>query len=186
VALVDDSMPKRAEELDGFAAIYLESPAYEMSPEQIRAISDYSRHGRVICTSKDIKINGSDAIPQIGGDRVMIWDAQNPLTPTLPIASDDGLQANLRFAIYQKPNRLTVHAVNYNVCLRSAKKAVLDAPPTAMAVPVPTDWKGAAAVCFSPESNPEKLQCTIESGVARFTLPKLHIYKLVLLERVTD
>ncbi len=48
VALVDAWLPDRAKELADFGVLYLESPAYEMSPQQLQALGDYAQRGRIV------------------------------------------------------------------------------------------------------------------------------------------
>jgi hypothetical protein len=182
-ALVDARLPERAKELAGFAVIYLESPAYEMSPRQLAALGDYSRHGRVVLGDRRATINGRPVVELLGGQRVAIWDAKRPALPTPVIAPTAGPEQNVRFALYQKGERLTVHAVNYNVCLLDRQKKLLEVEPMPLSIPLPAGWKSAAATCFEPGAAPQPLQCAVADGVLRLMLPKLHIYKVILLER---
>jgi hypothetical protein len=60
VVLIDAWLPDRAKELAGFSAIYLESPAYEMSPEQLQALGDYAQRGRIVLADRRTTINAAD------------------------------------------------------------------------------------------------------------------------------
>jgi hypothetical protein len=179
VALIDARLPERAKELTDYGVLYLESPAYEMSPRQLKALGDYARHGRLVLGDRRATINGRLVVELLGNQRVTIWDAKWPTLPTAAIASTAGLQQNVRFAVYQKGDRLTVHAVNYNVCLLDRQKKLLEVEPMRLSIPLPAGWRSAQATCFDPGAAPQPLAC----GVLRLTLPKLHIYKIVLVER---
>jgi hypothetical protein len=183
VALVDASLPDRAEELADFNVLYLESSAYEMSAEQLQSLRDYAARGRIVLASQRVSINCQPAVELLGGDRVTIWDPTHPVLPTAAVAPVEGIRKHLRFAVYQKADRLTVHAVNYNVCLLDPHKRVLEVEATPLSVPLPAGWNAVRATCFDPGAVPEELPCTVAAGVARLTLPRLHIYKVVLLER---
>ena len=102
---------------------------------------------------------------------------------TAAIASTAGLEQNVRFAVYQKGDRLTVHAVNYNVCLLDRQKKLLEVDPMPLSIFLPAGWKSAQATCFDPGTAPQSLPCTVTGGVLRLTVPKLHVYKVILLER---
>ena len=128
-------------------------------------------------------INGRPIIELLGTERVAIWDAKRPTLPTAAVAPTAGLQQNLRFAIYQKGDRLAVHAVNYNVCLMDRQKKLLEVEATPLSIPLPAGWKSAQATCFDPEPAPVVLPCHVADGAIRLRLPKVHIYKIVLLER---
>jgi hypothetical protein len=183
VALVDAGLPDGATELADFAAIYLESPAYEMSARQLKALGDYARRGRIVIGDRAATINGRPIVELLESRRVTIWDPKRPTLPTTAIAPSEGLQQNLRFAIYQKTDRLAVHVVNYNVCLLDRQKKVLEVESTPLAIPLPAGWKSAKATCFDPGAGPAVLPCQVANGAIRLSLPKLHIYKIVLLER---
>ena len=122
VGLVDAWLPDGAAELADFVAIYLESPAYEMSARQLKALGDYARRGRIVVGDRRATINGRPIVELLESRRVTIWDPKRPTLPTTAIAPSEGLQQNLRFAIYQKADRLAVHVVNYNVCLLDRQK----------------------------------------------------------------
>jgi hypothetical protein len=181
VALVDASLPAAADELAGFAVIYLGSPSYEMSSDQLRALGEYA--GRIVLVDRDVVINGRPAIELIRGERVTVWDPKRPTTPTPAIAPTDGVRKNVYFAIYRKADRLAVHAVNYNVCLLDPQRKVLEVEPTPLCLPLPAGWKAAGATCFEPGVGPQSVPCRVADGIAQLTLPKLHIYKIVLLDR---
>ena len=183
VALIDARLPERAKELADFRVLYLESPAYEMSPPQLGALGDYARHGRLVLGDRRTTINGRPIIELLGTERVAIWDAKRPALPTAAVAPTAGLQQNLRFAIYQKGDRLAVHAVNYNVCLMDRQKKLLEVEATPLSIPLPAGWKSAQATCFDPSAAPVVLPCHVADGAIRLRLPKVHIYKIVLLER---
>ncbi len=183
VALIDARLPDRAEALAGFVTLYLESPAYEMSPEQLQALRDYAGRGRVVLGDRRATINGRPIVELLGSERVTIWDPRRPTLPTTAIAPVEGLQQNLRFAIYEKADRLTVHVVNYNVCLLDRQKKLLEVAATPLSIPLPAGWKSAQATCFDPGAGPAVLPCHVADHAIRLSLPKLHIYKVVLLER---
>ncbi|HUT36326.1 MAG TPA: hypothetical protein VNE39_22755 [Planctomycetota bacterium] len=111
------------------------------------------------------------------------WLARQQLVPTQPIASDDGLRTDLRFALYSKGGRVAVHAVNYNVCLLDPGKKVLEVEPAEVRVPVPPDWRAVRATCFDPDAEVVALPCTVKDGAVQLTLPKTRIYKIVFIER---
>jgi hypothetical protein len=49
-------------------------------------------------------------------------------------------------------------------------------------VPLPRGWTAAAATCFDPDTESEKLGCTVQDGHARLSLPRIRVYKVVLIE----
>ena len=182
VALVDANLPEKPGDLTEFDVIYLQSPNYEMSPAQLSALSDYAKgDGRLILAKDLVTINGRPACDLLG--KVTLWDWADPPVPTPAIAPLDGLRRNLRFALYRKGDRLALHAVNYNVCLLDDAKKVLNVQPTPVEVPLPSGWTAATATCFDPDAEPATLDCTVADGTARLILQKIHIYKVVLLEK---
>ena len=50
-------------------------------------------------------------------------------------------------------------------------------------VALPADWAGVKAICYDPDDAPRPIECTVGDGSVRFTLPRTHIYKIVLLEK---
>ncbi len=184
VALVDANLPKKWDELSGFRVIYLQTPDYEMSQAQLNALRDYVRQGgKVVLADEKIAINGRPACELFADGKVAIWDWRKPMTPTTPIAPTTGLAKNVRFALYRKGNRLALHVVNYNVCLLDKAKKVLDVEPMPLEIPLPEGWAAVTATCFDPDAEPQTLPCTVADGTATLTLPKTHIYKIVLLEK---
>ena len=183
VPLIDASLPNQATALAGYAAIYLESDAYEMAPDQLLALREYANRGKVVLANKGVTINGRPAIELLGADHVAVWDPKQPLMPSAAVAPSDGIRKNVRFAMYQQPDRLAIHAVNYNVCLKDPAKKVLDVEATPLRIPLPAGWAGAVATCFDPSSAPKTVPCVVVDGVVQLTMPDLHIYKIVQLER---
>lgn len=183
VALVDASLPDKAEELAGYAVMYLASPAYEMSPEQVQSLKDYAGRAKLVLADDKVSINGRKIVELFGGDRVVVWDPQNPLLPTMPLAPSEGLLGNLRFALYEKPDQIAIHAVNYNVCLLDRHKQICEVDSTELRIPLPAGWQAVRATSFSPDADSATLPCTVADGVAQVTMPKLRLYQIVLLER---
>ena len=182
VTLVDNELPQFASQLADFNVIYLDSKSYEMSPVQVETLNDYiSDGGRIVLGNDSIEINGRPASKLLV--ETILWDQADPQFFTQSIAKLDGPRCNLRFALYEKADKLALHAVNYNVHLLDDKKKIVDVPPTLIEVPVPSDWKSAKVQCFDPDAGPKTLNCKIANGTARFTMPKTHVYKVVLLEK---
>ncbi len=181
-ALVDSGLPQNAERLSEFSTVYLVSPRYEMSRRQLSALNNFVAGGGRLVLGKDtIKINGRPAAKVL--DKTAAWDWASPCEATAAIAPVDGPRRNLRFALYRKGDCLALHVVNYNVCLLNKGKKIIDVPPTPVEVPLPPGWNAATAYCFDPDSNRARLNCTVSDSVARLTLPKTHVYKVVLLEK---
>lgn len=179
VALVDSTFPNTVEQLAGFRTLYLAASALELSESQLAALDAFvARGGHIVPSDGTTTVNGIPVSARYGDVN------ESKATPSAaPIAPNDGLRRNLRFALYRKGDRLALHAVNYNVCLLDPARKVLEVGPTPVRVPVPAGWKGAGAVCFSPDAEPATLPCDVTDGLARFTLPKTRIYQIVLLER---
>ncbi len=196
VALIDANLPDAASELAGFRVIYLPSAAYEMSASQFQAVLDWIAQGGCLVLGKEsISLNGKPAsevfgigrerpVQARGRGKVVLWNWSDPTTPTPMIAPVHGLQRNLRFAVYRKGNRLALHAVNYNVCLLDEARRVLDVEPTPVELPIPAGWAALKATCYGPDGDPRPIECGVEQGAARFTLPETHIYQIVLLENI--
>jgi hypothetical protein len=55
--------------------------------------------------------------------------------------------------------------------------------PTPLEVPLPAGWTAAEATCYDRDAAPQPIECTITGRVASLTLPKTHIYKIVLLQK---
>jgi hypothetical protein len=183
-ALVDLNLPNRASPLAAFRVIYLESPAYDLTAGQLKALADYVRQGgRLVLASRKTEINGQPAADLVPAAGTVIWDPRRPFLPTDPVSPGDGLRRNLRFALYQQADRLALHVVNYNVCLADPGKRVYDVDNLPVTVPVPAGWTTAEATCFSPDVAPTALACDTASGSVRQTLPKCHVYTIVLLQR---
>ena len=200
VALVDASLPEKAEELAGFRVVYLESPGYEMSPRQLEAIDGYvARGGCLVLADARLTINDRPAAERFGlsddqpvcthnRGKAVLWNRRKPFTPTTPLTPAGKLTGQLRFAMYRKGDRLVVHVVNYNVCLLDKAKKVLDVDDVSLRVPLPDNLFGAGsektigATCFDPDAEPQSVPCRVVDGAAQLKLPKTHIYKIVLLE----
>jgi len=116
-------------------------------------------------------------------EKALLWLSEARQAPTRPVAPRDGLRRNLRFALYRKGGRLALHVVNTNVCLLDTKKKVLEVEPTPLQVPLPEGWTAAKATCYDPDARPQTVDCTVDALGASLTLPKTHIYKIVLLEK---
>ncbi len=194
VALVDAHLPETADGLAGFRVIYLPSPAYEMSAAQFQAFRDYAAQGGcVVPAGAAVAVNGRPVselfgvssqkpVRPCGRGKVVLWEQDEPVLPTAAVARAEGLARNLRFAVYRKGDRLAVHAVNYNVCLLDEARRVLEVGPTPLEIPVPDRWRPLKAACYDPDADPEPIACSVAEGTAKLTLPKVHIYKIVLLE----
>jgi hypothetical protein len=113
----------------------------------------------------------------------VIWDPRQAFLPTAPIAPGDGPQRNLRYALYQQPDRLTLHIVNYNVSLVDAAKRIYDVEAVPLSVPLPADWHAVRVTAFDPDAPTESLAASVVADRARVTVPRCHVYKIVLLER---
>jgi len=193
VALVDASLPEKADGLAGFGVIYLQSAAYEMSEQQLQALREWvSRGGCLVLANEAITLNGQPASELFGTDKghpaggtrgVALWSWDEPTTPTPMIAPTEGLARNLRFVVYRKDDCLALHAVNYNVCLLDEARRVLDVEPTPISLPLPADWAAVKGTCYDPDAEPQPVECTVAHGTASFTLPRTHVYKIVLVER---
>ena len=191
VALVDRTLPEKAEELARFGVIYLASPAYEMTDAQLEALTtgaSVTRH--LLLADEKVTINGRRALDLPAawlvthwGPGVGVWDWREPFVRTRSVAPTDGLRKNLRFALYRKGNRLALHAVNYNVCLLDKARRVLTVEPTPLRIPTPRGWTRATATCYDPDAPPVKVECAIDAGIAQLSLPAIRIYKIVLLEK---
>jgi len=201
VALIDAALPERAGDLGRFRVLYLPSPAYEMDPAQAAALRAYLKAGgSVVLGDETVTINGEPASGLLGAGKVLVWDwrqvepaagtrprggilPQRRLAPTPAVARAGGRARNLRFALYQKGETLALHVVNYNVCLLDEAKKVLEVEPTPVRVPLPDGWAAAKATCFDPGMAPATVPCAVAAGAAGLTLPKMRIYKIVLIEK---
>ena len=185
-SLVDRSLPDDAGSLAQFRVLYLESPSYEVTPAQLAALRAYlAGGGSIVVLDAEVAINGEPAT-RLLGSRVLVWDWKNAasFTPTASVAQLDPRRRNLRMALYRKgADRLALHVVNCNVCLLDKGKRVVEVDPTPIRVPVPKGWRAAKVTCYDPDAAPQAVACTIADGQARLTLPKMHIYKIVLLEK---
>ncbi len=194
-ALVDTTLPDQPDALAELRVIYLQSPSYEMTPAQIDALRQWMHGGgSLVLAGHGVRINdqpagtcfglGANASRQAHGKGVVtLWTPASPHTPTHPVAAMDGLRRHLRFALYRKPDRLALHVVNYNVCLLDKAKRVLDVASTPIEVPLPEGWTSARATSFDPDAAPQSRPCTVTDGRARLTLPRTHIYQIVVIEK---
>ena len=197
VALIDHTLPDRPAGLAPFRVVCLASPALEMSAAQLAALEGYVRAGgTLIPADEKTTINGQpigalfgvrhdQPVRKHGDGKVMLWQWtwHEPLLPTAPIAPTDRGRRPLRFALYRKPGRLALHAVNYSVCLLDKARKILEVPETPLAVPLPAGWQGAKAICYSPDGPPRPLGCRVADGRAALTLPRTRIYRIVLIEK---
>jgi hypothetical protein len=184
VTFIDTNLPDNARPLATFRAIYLESSAYDLTGVQLAALADYVRHGgRVVLANEKVTINGQPAGTQLPTAGTVIWDPRQAFLPTAPIAPGDGPQRNLRYALYQQPDRLTLHIVNYNVSLVDAAKRIYDVEAVPLSVPLPADWHAVRVTAFDPDAPTESLAASVVADRARVTVPRCHVYKIVLLER---
>ena len=129
-----------------------------------------------------VLINGEPA-----AERFARWRRAGPPvvpgTPVAPRGGQGGLRSNLRFALYRQGDRLALHIVNYNVCLLDPGKRVLGVEPTELTLALPADWQAAQAACYDPDAEPQALACTVAGNTARLTIPRTHLYKIVVLDR---
>ena len=195
VVLLDTRLPDLGDDLSAFRVVYLQSPHYEMSPVQIQALRDYVLGGGVlVVTDASIEINsrpigeyfsleGNGPVAASGLPRATLWSWHRPTAPTSPLAGGDSGRGNLRFAMYRRDDRLAVHVVNYNVSLSEKNRRVLDVEPTPLEIPLPPGWTSATAGSFDPDAEPQTLPCSVEANVARLTMPKTHLYQIVLLKK---
>jgi hypothetical protein len=195
VALLDATLPTDADRLQDFRVIYLQARHYEFTPAQLDALANYVERGgwlvaqdeTIMCSGRPISqlfdVKTNHRVVERGKGRVMLWDAATPSAPAPPIISAKGIQKHLRFALYEKDDQRALHVVNYNVCLLEEKRPVLDVHNVEIRMPVPEGWTDAAALCFDPDAQPQRLDCAVKQGCARFSLPSVHIYKIVLLSK---
>lgn len=181
VSLVDKTLPESAEELRAsFHAVCLVSPSYELSAAQLAALDGFAQAGGQVEIAGDkVLINGEPA-----AERFARWRRPGlPVVPGTPVAPEGGLRSNLRFALYRQGDRLALHIVNYNVCLLDPGKRVLEVEPTELTLALPADWRAAQAACYDPDAEPQALACTVAGNTARLTIPKTHLYKIVVLDK---
>ena len=195
VALVDTNLTCKVDDLLSFHVIYLPSPSYEMTTAQIAVLFEYIRQGgQTVLGSETTKINGNAAVDvfslakgetvrTIGKGQIALWDGIQLPMPTRPVATYNGLQRNLRFALYQKVDKLCLHVVNYNVCLLDKSKKILEIPAQSLEVPLPKGWTSVKATCFDPDATAKKLSCKLTNGRVQLLLPEIRIYKVVLIEK---
>jgi len=194
IALIDEKLPDEASRLEGLRVIYLQAKEYEMTQEQLDSLVDYVQQGGwLVALDEQITINGcpvsqllditrNKPVREYGRGEMILWDWHSPTAPTRPVLVAEGIQRNLRFALYRKGTSLAFHAVNYNVCLLDKGKSVLDVDNAEIKFPLPEGWSAATATCFDPDAEPEETLCSVSDGFVRLSLPKIHIYKVVLLE----
>jgi hypothetical protein len=194
VCLIDAKLPENAQGLKSFEAIYLQAKRYDMTPAQIAALLDYVRRGgRVVVSNDRVSISGRPATETFGisteqparrhGDgECALWSWQRPTAPTSRVVQAEGAENNLRFALYEKGDRLALHAVNYNVCLLDDDKPVLDVDDVEIELPLPDGWTGATAAGYDPDAEPQALDCVAKGRRIQFTLPSIHLYKIVILD----
>ena len=184
--------------LRGLCAVYLVAPRYELSSSALVALRRFARDGGTIVLGRATTINGLPAARALGAarapaalgkGRLALWEAGQPVLCGQALAGDSGLLAGLRFAAYRtasRPQRLLLHAVNYNVLLAEKPARATPVGPVEVSLPLPAGWAGARGVLFSPErERPAQLDVRVEHGVARFTLPKVRIYAVAELTRTS-
>lgn len=102
-----------------------------------------------------------------------------------PLRLADPYEAQgVRFTAFRHDVKtLLLHMVNYNVSLipRGAT-SVQPVHELAVRAPVDGDWSGAKATLLEPGCGPESLELHHHPGAISFTLPKLWIYKLAVIE----
>jgi len=191
VALVDGKLPTDASRLEDFQAIYLQAREYDMTQEQFATLLDYvHRGGCLVALDERITINGRPVSEVLeidqgqpvrghGEGKLVLWHWSQPAVPTRPLVSAKRLEKNLRFALYRKDNRLALHAVNYNVCLLDKEKSVLDLKDVNIQLPMPKDWSAITATCVDPDADVSEFDCQVIDGIASFSLPSIHLYKIV-------
>jgi len=195
VALVDGRLPVDASRLENLRVIYLQAREYDMTQRRLDALLEYVHQGGcLVALDEQITINGhpvSEVLEIDQGHRVrehgegkfVLWDWSKPAAPTRPLMSAKGLEKNLRFVLYRKDDRLALHAVNYNVCLLDEEKSVLDLNEVEIELPVPQGWSAATATCVDPDAETFQHDCEVRNGNVCLTLPSIHLYKVVVLER---
>jgi hypothetical protein len=117
------------------------------------------------------------------------------LAPRLEAATGRTLQLadpraamGVRFNAFQRREGVKVmvllHAVNYNVPLlpHPRDKTVEPVENLAITLPAAPEWKDVDVTTLVPGYDEVSLPARVESGTVRFTIPRLRVYKLVVLK----
>lgn len=195
VPLLDFTLPEDARGLKGFKVVYFETGACDLTPGQIETLKEYVRRGgHLVAHGKGVRVNGApfvDVFPPSGdpsttsenAGRIALWGPDRSMALTPSVLPAEGIGRNLRVATYRQNDRMAVHVVNYNVCLLDEERSVMDVSDVSLRVPLPRGWHGARVTLYAPDAEPRACECKVRQGSLRFVLPKIHIYKIAVLEK---
>lgn len=161
---------------------------YDLADEQIAVLRDFLRQGgRLVLEHADTRINFAPLAEALGAaaEEAVTWDWRD--TPSLAPAlmPSRGRLRGVRFTAFvepaPEPQRMVLHAVNYNVTVLEENPGVVT-PMTGLTVrmPLPAGWTDARAVVYDPDAEaPQEVTCEVVDGAAVLALPELRVYQMV-------
>jgi hypothetical protein len=179
-------------DLAGLRVIYAVAKEYEMTPPQVAALRSFiASGGTLVLGEPDAKINGkpvaetlalgpADKVARTG---IVEWNWTNPVVPVAPISPSQDLLAGVRFAAYvaggDKPSRLILHAVNFNLKLDKQPHLSKKFDTVSVDLPLPIGTQVAAARAYDPDADTANLKFQSKSGHVLLDIPDLQIYKVI-------
>ena len=175
-----------AEDLRGVRALVLIARDYEMGVEALKALQQFARRGsQIILQHSDTSINGVPATELLDAAIFPLWDWDDPPDVAPPISPSGGRQRGLRFAAYVDLGQrwIILHAVNYNVALVGANRGeVVPVEDVEVTLPLSGTRSPTSVTAIDPAgpSKGEPLRFAREPGLLTFTIPKLRVHKVVI------
>ncbi len=163
-----------------------------MSDTQMQALTDYAREGTLVIVGEDAAVRDRFGRERPDAARQALLDAADAvavgslsdLTVEMPTPlRADGVAPLVRFAAYvddwSAPTDLTVHCVNYDVDIGTARERVGSVEDLRLTIPLPPHTTAAGATLKAPGAEDLDLPVTGGDGVAVVTIPRLDVYAFV-------
>lgn len=181
------------EDLAGKRALYAVCPYYEMDESQMDILRKFlAAGGSIVLEHRDCRINGRPFAEALGCElrvngaekgEVALWNWENPPLSGRRIASDENRLKGLRFSAAidssDKPEFMTLHAVNFNVVYGDKAGMVFPLENTAISLSLPAGCAAQSVTLHDPDSESAPVEFRQEGDILHFTIPSIRIYKLI-------
>jgi hypothetical protein len=161
---------------------------YDLTDVQVTALRQFvADGGRLVLEHADTRINFAPIAEVLGpaSEKITLWDWKNPPPLAPALCGSEGRLRGVRFTAFVgpalEPQRLVLHALNYNVSVVEANPGVVTPIENlTVRVPVPAAWKKVQATVYDPDSAaPVAVDCPVAEGTAQVRLPTLKVYQMV-------
>jgi len=160
----------------------------EMADEQIEAVRRFAgTGGGLFVYREDTTINArpvAEVFP-----RTIAWQPDVEVAGAPALIEAAGYERGLRFSafVHAAEPRMTLHAVNFNVCFRDSPARVIPVGPVSVALPLPEGARVASVRCHDPDAaEVQALPFEETEGALRIALPEVRIYNVLEIASADD